>query len=210
MKIGIFGGAFNPVHNGHMRVAWGVRRKLNLDKIVFLPAGRTRHRKIEGSTPKQRYEMVCLAVEDIDWLEVSDVEIKQSTRTGKPVATVDSLIRIKRNCGKNDKLFFIIGSDEAAAIESWKDPHRLLELCSFIVVERPGFDLYGLKKKYRQKMRVLDIDALSISASNIKTRIKIKASFKHLVPEPVARYIKEKGLYNAPSKAGNKKQGTAD
>lgn len=198
MRIGFFGGAFNPVHNGHMRVARQVRKKMNLDRIVLIPSGRACHRKIEGSTPLERYEMACLAVEGDSWLEVSDVEIMESKKTAKPVATVDTLEKIVKGRGENNKLFFIVGSDEAEEIESWKDPERLLELCSFIVVKRPGFSLCGLKKKYRQKMRILDIDAFDISASDIKKRVKMKASFKHLVPEPVARYINQKGLYLTP------------
>ncbi len=195
MKIGILGGVFNPVHNGHIRIVRKVKLKMRLDKVVLLPSGKARHKEIKGAAPGQRYKMACLAADGLDWLEVSDFEIKESGRTGRPVATINILRKLRRSLYINDEIFFIIGSDEASVIKSWKDPEKLLELCSFIVVQRPGFKIDGLEKRFSRNMKVLNINALDISASNIRKRVEVNASFKHLVPTPVAGYIKEKGLY---------------
>jgi nicotinate-nucleotide adenylyltransferase len=194
VKIGVYGGAFNPVHIGHIRVAWGVKDALGLDKVLFVPAGLAPHKEIEGATPNQRYELVALSIKGTEWMDISDIEIKDSKIKAGPIASIDTLKKLEIKY-TGDDLCFIIGSDEAAVIDTWKKPAELLAMCKFIVVKRPGFAIKKVNSEYLSKMKFVDIETLDVSSKNIRYRINHKLYFKHLVPAEAYNYIKEKELY---------------
>ena len=193
MKIGIFGGAFNPVHHGHLAGAEEVRVRLNLNKIIFIPAGIPPHKNIKEIESEDRYKMVCLAIENNDFFETSDIEIKRSKKTKGPVWTFETIKILRRRYGKG--LHFIIGADEALKISTWKESGKLLNLCRFIVMTRPGYDLTRLNRKLKGKMRIVKITGLDISASDIRKRVKKGLSIRYLVPPSVEEYIQRHRLY---------------
>ncbi len=196
MRIGILGGAFNPVHYGHLVIASEVKDRLKLDKIIFVPAGIAPHRKIRGATPDERYEMLCLAIKDNSSFEVSPIEIKKSKLVNRPSFTLETITEFRKIYGKRKKVYFIVGLDEMLNISTWKEPKKLLELCKFVVVTRPGYDLGKLDKRVASKVILLQVPGLDISASDIRRRLKAGKPIRYLLPESVEEYIRKKKLYS--------------
>src|ERR1044072_7380419 len=137
-RVGIYGGTFDPVHNGHLEVARGVLDLFELDEVIFVPACVPPHKRNASITSAfHRFAMVALATEADQRLLVSTVELDAPDR---PYA-VDTVERMRETFGEQTVLFFIIGADSWLEITTWKDWQRLLTLCHLIVVSRPGFDL---------------------------------------------------------------------
>ena len=195
MKIGIFGGAFNPVHYAHLAGADQVRERLGLDKVVFVPSGIAPHRKIMGAEPHERYEMVSLAIRGNRRFEISDIEIKNNGSKDKPAWSIDTAELLAKKYGRKTALYFIVGSDEALALSSWKESEKLLNLVRFVVMTRPGYEIGKLSGGLKKRLKVINITALDISASVLRERIKKGLSVKYLVPPPVEAYIRKHGLY---------------
>ena len=196
MRIGILGGTFNPVHYGHLVIASEVRDRLKLDKVIFVPAGKAPHKKVKGATPDERYEMVSLAIKGNPSFAVSPIEIEESKIVNRPTFTLETIrefIKIYRNRGK---VYFIVGLDEMLEISTWKEPKKLLELCKFVVVTRPGYELRKLDKRIASKVITIKVPGLEISASDIRKRIKAGKPIKYLLPQSVEEYIRKKRLYS--------------
>ena len=188
-RIGILGGSFNPIHWGHLILAEQARQILNLDKIVFVPANIPVHKKaIYLAPPKDRYQMVCLAIRPNPHFSVSDLEIK---RKG-PSYSIDTLKQLKQIL-PGARLYFIVGSDFLGQYRSWKRINELKRICRIIVAKRPGYRLRALPKA----MQSITISELDISSSQVRQRIKSGHSVRYLVPEAVLKYILKKGLYRA-------------
>jgi nicotinate-nucleotide adenylyltransferase len=135
MRLGLFGGTFNPIHNGHLFIARHVRDALNFDRVLFIPAGAPPHKTDKDLAPAgDRLAMVGLAVDDDRRLAVSDVEIGRA-RTSY---TIDTIHLLSEQYGTNTELFFLIGVDAFVEFPTWKSPEELLGLCHFVVVSRPG------------------------------------------------------------------------
>lgn len=218
MRIGLLGGTFNPIHNGHLYVAEAVRKKLHLDLILFIPSGNPPHKNDEKIPPAEhRLEMTRLALLGHPHFELSDIEAK---RSGKSYS-VETLSKLKRFYPK-DRLFFIIGTDAFFEFATWREPERLLSLCDFVVVTRPGhpfsrlpdlgpfhkIDVAPLQELDRQKegivtvpltsdtsIHFLSISPSPVSASEIRKRLETGRGTKNLLPEPVASYIIKNKLY---------------
>jgi nicotinate-nucleotide adenylyltransferase len=212
MKIGLFGGTFDPIHWGHLRGAEEVREAFALDRVLLIPAASPPHKERQPTTsPGDRLEMVRLAIAKNPTLAVSAVEI---SRPGKSYS-VDTLRYFAAGRPKN-ALYFILGLDAFREIGSWKDFQDIFPLCNLIVISRPGYEgpmslrtmpvavrrlfCYDSKKKiYRHKsgttLFFLRITAIAISASDIRERIGEGRSIRYLVPLEVERYIKRKRLY---------------
>ena len=180
MKIGIYGGTFDPIHNGHLRVVVELLTRKVVEKIILVPAGAPQLResapKADGAT---RYQMCQLAIQDLPdsikgQVVVSDIEI---LREG-PSYAIDTVFEIKGSNSK-DEYFWIIGSDAYEKIESWHRAEELQELVNFIVIDRPGGDSDGL-----------DIGALDISATQIRSDREV-----HGVSPSVRKFIQERKLY---------------
>jgi len=198
MKIGVLGGTFDPVHNGHLVIAEEVRTELNLAEIIFVPAGQPWLKVERAISPAEdRLQMLRLALADKPYFKIATAEID---RPG-PSYTVDTIADLRHKLGSEVELFFILGWDSLEQLPLWKEPSRLIQLCYLVAVHRPGSPRPDLKALDAQvpgvlnRVIVMNSPSIDISASDIRERVKQGLSIRYLVPEPVAWYIKEHGLY---------------
>ena len=198
MNIGVLGGTFDPIHIGHLVLAEEVRTRLNLAEILFVPAGQPWLKVDSPSSPAEhRVEMVRLALADKPYFKLSTMEIE---RAG-PTYTVDTIAELKAQLGAEDELFFILGWDNLAELPRWWQPSRLITMCRLVAVPRPDYPLSDLKALeasvpgLSQRVIPMDKPEIAISAFAIRDRVARGLSIRHLVPEPVERYIKEHKLY---------------
>jgi len=188
MKIGIYGGAFNPIHFGHIEVARVACEKLKLDKLIFLPSGNPVHRSICGSTGKDRYEMVELAIEESGHPKffVSPFEINIST----PMPTVETLKKFNIWWGNRNELYFIIGSDQARVFDTWQKPKECLSLAKFVVATRRNMSSDG-----HESMIKMEVKDMNLAGTLIRNAIDYGFPISGMVPRSVEKYIEMKGLY---------------
>ncbi len=191
VKIGVFGGTFNPVHNAHLVAAQEVREKMELTRIIFIPSAHPPH-KVEKNlaAAAHRLNMLKLAIEKIPYFSVSTLEID---RGGKSYS-VDTMRQLRKQYGKKAEFYFILGVDAVMDISTWKDVERFLDLCNLVVINRPGFSLVNAKGDL-PSMRTLSITSIGISSSHIKNRIKEGKPITYMVPEKVEKYIRRYKLY---------------
>ena len=197
-KIGILGGTFDPVHLGHLIIAEEVRSNVGLDKILFVPAGVPWMRENEGvSAGKHRLNMVDLAVKSNPHFESSSIEIDRQGVT----YTADTLETLREDLDHEVELSFIMGMDVLEKFHLWKSPETVVELCSLVIVNRPGnqaVDVNEVVKKYPEagaKLRIINVPRMEISSSEIRERVRQKKSLKYLVSEEVIEYIDKNNLY---------------
>lgn len=188
-KIGILGGAFDPPHLGHLIGAEKTRKKFGLQKIIFIPTNKPPHKNAPVASPKERLELIKIATQDNQRFEVSDIEIKRKGFS----YTVETIKKLK-NIYPEDKLFLIIGMDEAKDFMSWKEPREILRLCKLIILTRIGFERKEIPELLGEKAQFLALN-FDISSSKTRELIRKGKSIKHLVPESIENYIKEKKLY---------------
>ena len=198
MNIGVLGGTFDPIHNGHLIVAEEARARLNLTEILFVPAAQPWLKESSPiSAAKHRVQMVRLAIADHPYLKLSTIEIDR----GGPSYTVDTMIELQALHGAGDELFFILGWDSLAQLPQWKEPSRLTTMCRLVAVPRPGHalpDLNSLEAAIpglSQRLIVLEKPQIDISATEIRKWVAQGLSVRHLVPEPVDEYIRQHKLY---------------
>lgn len=192
-KIGIFGGSFNPIHNGHIYVAENVKKILDLDRIIFIPTSIAPHKDNSDFASKEhRYNMVKLAVEGK--FDISDIEAK----TDKVCYAVDTMSEIKE-IYKNDDLYYIIGADSLVDFMSWKEPLKLFKMLHIAVVDRDYKDIEKYAEEYREKydakITICHIKEYDVSSTQIRETIKKTGRCKNLVPEKVEKYIIKHRLY---------------
>lgn len=192
MRIGIFGGTFDPVHHGHLIVAEEVREKLSLEKITFVPSGSPPHKGSgEVSDATHRYRMICLGAKLNPHFEVSRVELD---RGGKSYS-VETIQELSRVYGPGAILNFVVGSDAAGELFTWKRWEELLGLCHFVIVPRPGFPVQAVEERFRKGAEIVEVRALAISSREIRERVRKGRSITYLVPTEVEDYILANGLY---------------
>ena len=201
-KIGIMGGTFNPIHNGHLVTAQEALSQFKLDKVIFIPTGNPPH-KIENevASAEDRYIMTVIATSSNSNFFVSRMEID---RKGKSY-TIDTVRQLRKIYGKNLLLYFITGADAILEILTWKNTGEIVSLCKFIAATRPGYNLSrieDLRKRLSGKARAIDkkiyvmeIPALSISSTDIRNRVRHNRPIDYLLPEGVSNYILKHGLY---------------
>lgn len=202
-KIGILGGAFNPPHKGHLILANKVLKKLNLDRIIFIPAGIPALKKRDLAGAKARYEMTKLLIEGKPKFSILDYEMKKAKR-GKKAYTIETIEYLKRKF-KKAKIFWIIGEDSLREIieEKWKGKLKVLDEAKFVVATRPHhkFILKELPKKFEENKKealkkIIKIRfSLPISATEIREKIKKGENVKSYLPKRVLDYIKKEKLY---------------
>jgi nicotinate-nucleotide adenylyltransferase len=222
MRIGLFGGTFDPIHWGHLRSAEEVGETFGLERIFFIPAAIPPHKRGQTATPaRDRLQMVRLAVAGNPRFRVSTVEI---ARTGVSYS-IDTIREFAAQKRRGDALFFIIGLDAFREIGSWKNFAELFPLCSFIVTSRPGSKerdplrgtgvavkrlfCYDFKQKnYRHRsgtgIYFIELTDIAISASEVRELIRKRKSIRYLVPSSVAKYIKQRGLYRGLRGSGSR------
>ena len=212
MKIGLFGGTFNPVHLGHLRAAEEIREKLGLEKIIFIPAHMPPHKKNALIAARHRLEMVRIAAADNPFFEVSDSEIQRDGNS----YSFDTIGRFSREYGPAAELFFIIGLDAFREIHTWRHYPEFFSACNFIVMSRPGryeadpeknappdfsslfsFNPDGPWYEHPSGHRTYfcRIPLLDISSTGVRQALQGGKSVKYLVPDAVAGYIYEHKLY---------------
>tara|TARA_B100000470_G_C19757956_1_gene376914 strand:+ start:671 stop:1291 length:621 start_codon:yes stop_codon:yes gene_type:complete len=198
MNIGIFGGTFDPIHLGHIAVAKYAKTDLNLDKVIFVPAGCPQLKpSLPAASAKHRFEMVKLAIGNKEMFYASDIEIK---RKG-PTFTVDTLKSIKKNYHSKSSLWFIVGSDAFSEFNKWENYQEIMELSNVCVVRRPGesteLEQFGHVKKLVTENNVVFINRITpqISSTNVKAIIKDKNKVKRYLSPEVRDYIVRNGLY---------------
>lgn len=198
MKLGILGGTFDPVHLGHIRMAEEARKTVGLDKVILIPAGQPLLKEPRLiTTAADRLEMLKLAIRGHPELTVSTLEIE---RKG-PSYTVDTLAGLRKQQGKDDELYFIMGWDTLAQLPRWREPGRIIEMCTIIAVPRPEIARPDIGKLetgvpgISRRVVFLEKPRLNISATEIRENVAGGESILRMVPEPVAEYIHKHKLY---------------
>ena len=197
MRVGVFGGTFDPVHLGHLAAAEEATELLALDEMLFVPAGQPWFKAGEPVTDAEhRLNMVSLAVESNPRFRVCDLEVD---RPG-PSYTVDTLEQLHDATQPGTELFLVLGMDALAEIHRWRCPARVFELASVVGVARPGaaFDpeaLSGIFPSAADHVIMLDVPLVDVGATELRRRAASGRSLRYLVPENVEQYIREHGLY---------------
>lgn len=210
MRLGLFGGTFNPIHYGHLRAAEEAREKAGLDRVFFIPAGNPPLKSGELADAALRLSMTRLAAASNKHFETLDIECAK----GGISYSVDTVALLKES-HPSDELFFILGSDAFMDIQGWMQPERLVGLVDFIILNRPPQTLkdvlsspylmagigrraegvYGATLLGGRSALFLNITALDISATAIRKLIREGKSVKYLLPEKVESFIMSNGLY---------------
>ncbi len=213
MKWGLFGGTFDPIHFGHLRAAEEMMEIFKLNRIIFVPSSRPPHKlEAEITSFYHREQMVRMAIEGNVNFSFSEVE---NLRAGKSYS-VETVEYILNKYMENLELYFIVGQDAFEAVTTWKDWEKLLLLCNFAVMTRPGYKNEGLEKILTKEFANnfvynKEVDGfkgptghaiyfrnttfLDISSSRIKAMIKTDNSIRYLTPDIVRQYIAKNGLY---------------
>jgi nicotinate-nucleotide adenylyltransferase len=220
MRIGLFGGTFNPIHMGHIQVALKVNKTFSLDKILFIPSALPPHKEPGDVVDvKNRLEMIHRALIPYPGFEISDVELK---RPG-PSYTIDTVRHFKRIMDEGTTLYLLLGLDAFLEIDTWKSYSHLFLMTPFIVIMRTcdkqndagygwkileeflksrvsgGYKYSELRSCFshekKQPIFLFNVAPIDISSTNIRQRIKKGKSIERMVPDVVENFIKNKGLY---------------
>jgi nicotinate-nucleotide adenylyltransferase len=198
LRVGVFGGAFNPPHLGHLVCAQEVLLKLELERVLFIPVREPPHRELDDDPGGEaRFEMVERAISDDERYAVSRVELD---REG-PSYTSDTLEQLTSK-SPADELFLILGGDQAAALPTWHEPEKVLERATVAAVERVGWrhSAIGIKLarlRGSDRVRHIDMPVIQISSTGIRRRVREGRPIRYLVPGEVENYIASHELYRA-------------
>lgn len=199
MKIAIYGGAFNPVHNEHINIVLAAKEKLGLDKVIVVPTAISPHKRTcMTAGGRERLQMCRLAFEDIEGVEVSDYELK---RGGISYSYVTC--RHFRKLYKDDELYFIIGADMLKSFRYWREPEEILKCVTLAVCARENEDeLKTYIKEFRRTFKSETVDFGYVGKAVSSTRVRALAALGEdtagYVPEKIRQYIKKKELYALP------------
>lgn len=199
-RIVLFGGSFNPIHNGHIAIAEAAANEFGIDNIVLLPNKTTYYKEHSDryASDEDRVRMLEIVAKAYPFLSVNDMEIKRGGVT-RTIDTVDELLREDRD----RKIYLIIGTDSLDWIDKWVDAERLLDNVSLIVAMRKGMDEEGFEEKTSilkaahpdLEIYKLGLDKIDISSSEIRSRVKNGQVIEGMVPMDIIEYIVYRGLY---------------
>jgi nicotinate-nucleotide adenylyltransferase len=216
MRIGLFGGTFNPIHFGHIHVSKEIKDRFPLDQIIMIPAAIPPHKEQrEIAEAQDRLIMTQIAVSHLEGYLVSDIEIMRSG----PSYTIDTITHFKRTLSAETEPFLLLGMDAFLEINTWMSYAELFDELPLIVMSRPGTEHIGvpelatyiqlhISEKYdfdkngccfrhpeKQPVHLADVTLHEVSSTRIREAIRRRMSLQNMVPEPVERYIRNKGLY---------------
>ncbi len=216
MRIGLFGGTFNPIHFGHINVSTEIKKKFELDTIYMIPSAIPPHkRRQEVADAQDRLHMTRLAVSGLDGYLVSDVEL---TRSG-PSYTIDTINYFRKALSEDTKMYLILGMDAFLEIDTWLSYNELFTKLPLIIMSRPGTeylkhqqletyiqdkisDNYWFEEEKncfmhqtKQSIYLVTVTPYDISSTEIRKRIRQQKPLQNVIPEPVEQYIRSEGLY---------------
>ncbi len=186
-KIGILGGTFDPPHNAHYKIAKRSIEQYNLDKVIFIPTGSPWQKDITTSF-EARYKMTSLLIEENKLFELNNIEKSENS----PSYTVDTLKKLNI---KRDASYFILGSDVAINIKSWKDYEEINNLTKFLIAPRNEINNDELGIKFPFDFQLIEGEELDISSTGIRNKIINDKTIEDFVPKKIINYIKENNLY---------------
>ncbi len=207
-KIGLFGGTFDPIHIGHLRLALELKQQLELDEMRLLPCHKPPHREAPQASSEQRAEMLRIALQDCSELQLDERELQRD----RPSYTYDTLLELRAELGGEVSLVLCMGEDAFAGISSWYCWQELIHLAHIVVVARTGWslpqngDAANLLKAYQCDVNSLNDEVsgsivlqaprlLPVSGTEIRQQIHAGESAQFLVPDRVWQYIREQNLY---------------
>lgn len=215
-RIGIMGGTFNPIHNGHLIIAQSAKEQFTLDKVVFMPSGVPYMKNLQEVLPAAvRCEMTALAIRDVPYFELSDLEAVSKENT----YTCHTLQKLKAQHPDTD-YYFILGADSLYAIEEWRCPELIFQSCTILAAVRRQTASSGsaekngghgelplqkrlhaqadyLREKYHASIELLETADIDVSSTQIRELLKAGASVHGLLPGVVEAYISENHLYRS-------------
>jgi nicotinate-nucleotide adenylyltransferase len=198
-RLGVMGGTFDPIHNGHLVAASEVADLFDLDEVVFVPSGQPWQKDRQVSAGEDRYLMTVIATAANPRFSVSRVDIDR----GGPTYTKDTL-RDLRALNPDSELYFITGADALASILSWQDWEEMFAMARFVGVSRPGYELGRehlgdvLDELHDDALRLVEIPALAISSTDCRRRAAEGRPLWYLMPDGVVQYISKRELYRKP------------
>lgn len=191
-RLGVMGGTFDPIHQGHLVAASEVAAAFDLAEVVFVPTGQPWQKDSREVSPAEdRYLMTVIATSADPRFTVSRVDVDRPGAT----YTKDTLTDLQVERGHDAELFFITGADALAQILSWHDAESLLDLAHFVGVSRPGYEATLPEGLPESAVSLLEIPALAISSTDCRDRVRTHRPIRYLVPDGVVSYIDKRGLY---------------
>ena len=209
MSVAIFGGTFDPVHNGHLRIAIELAELLEVDSLRMIPCALPPHRNTPSVTPEQRLELLRLGIGDHSALVADDIELR---RDG-PSYTIETLRAIRQQIGDDTPLFLCVGMDVLASLDSWHQWQQLTNYCHLVISSRPGYqlpekgalaewiderlceDLNRLKQSSAGRLHLCDLTMLAISSTAIRKKLSAGEKIDYLTPAAVVKSIQQQNLY---------------
>lgn len=201
MRIGVFGGSFDPVHYGHLRLAEACREAAQLDQVLFMPAATAPHKRDLPLAPaRDRVEMLKLAIGGHEAFVVSELELER----GGVSYTVDTLTALKE-VQPEAEFFLLMGADTFMDLPNWREPKRVIELALPLVVCRGGmapptdaaFEWISEPRRTQIREAMVEMPVSEISSSGIRQMISMGKSVRYLVPRGVEKYVQVQGIYRA-------------
>ena len=210
MAVALFGGTFNPVHNGHLRIATELAELLPVSELRMMPCGISPDIAKKAIPAQQRMKMLQIGIGDENpTLTIEDIELQRTT----PSYSIDTVTLIRKNLGPSVPLFLCLGMDALASINSWNRWEQLLDFCHIVVSSRPGFsapkkgllfewinqhscaDLSKLEERPAGHIYFCDLTMLAVSSTIIRDKVKRGDSIRYMTPDSVVNYIQQHRLY---------------
>lgn len=201
MRMGIFGGTFSPVHNGHLSAAQAFMQRMWLDVLYIIPTALPPHKQLHGdATAADRLEMLRLAFDGMEGVLISDMEIRRGGRS----YTVDTLRELHEGLAPDDRLFFLMGTDMLLTFDQWREPNEICRLCWPVYIRRESdaaLDasiverISRYRELYGKTICRIDAPAVDVSSTAIREAVAAGRPIDELVPPTVADYIRDHKLY---------------